>query len=341
MNISKENFGKSPENQIFTLKNDNNVTVKITNYGGIITSITVPDKNGKTDDVVLGFDDIGQYSKAPYFGALIGRYANRIGKAKFTLNGKEYSLAKNDGNNHLHGGKIGFDKVVWNFETSSDHEKVTLTLSYVSKDGEENYPGKLDCTVKYILNNKNELIIDFDAKTDKPTIVNLTNHSYFNLAGEGNGDVLDHEIMINSDKITEVDGESIPTGKLSGVKNTCFDFTSSKVVGARIKETGIGYDHNYVINRKNGDPVLAARVSEKKSGRILEVYATQPGIQFYTGNYLDGSLKGKRGKNYGKHSGFCLETQHFPDSPNQPGFPSAVLNPGESYHHICIYKFIW
>ncbi len=342
MRISKEPFGKADgkEVSLFTLANNNGVAAMITNYGGIVTRLLTPDKNGATGDIVLGFNTLNEYLKAhPFFGALIGRYGNRIKRAKFTLNGREYRLAVNDGKNHLHGGLKGFDKVVWDAEAMEKGDGAVLQLSYLSKDGEENYPGNLRCTARYILNDKNELVIEYEAKTDKTTVLNLTHHGYFNLSGEGSGDILDHEIMINAQRYTEFDDETLPTGKILPVKDTALDFTKPRAIGSRIKEMKLGYDNNYVLDDKGGDLALAARVTSPKSGRTMEAYTTEPGMQFYTGNYLDGTFTGKSGKKYQKHSGFCLETQHFPDSPNRPEFPSTVLNPGETYRHTCVYKF--
>lgn len=343
MNILKEPFGTAPNGQevfLFTLSNQSMI-VKITTYGGIITSIIVPDKRGKLADVALGFYGLESYlKKQPFFGAIIGRYGNRIAGGKFGLNGVEYTLAKNDGKNHLHGGKVGFDKVVWNAEEIKTAKEVGVKLTYLSKDGEEGYPGNLTTAVQYLLNDQNELIIRYEAKTDKPTVVNLTNHTYFNLKGEGSGDILTHEIKINADKITAVGKGLIPTGELTPVKGSPFDFTSSQAIGARIKEIKFGYDHNYVLNQqKPGELTPAVKVYEPESGRIMEVSTTEPGLQFYTGNFLNGKLKGKMGRFYHKHGAFCLETQHFPDSPNHPEFPSTVLNPGETYRQETIYKF--
>jgi aldose 1-epimerase len=342
MKITKEPFGKTEGKDVslFTLTNNNNITVKITNYGGIVTHLMTPDKSGKTGDIVLGFNTLDEYLKGhPYFGALIGRYGNRIGNAKFTLNGREIKLASNDGKNHLHGGIKGFDKVVWDAEPFEKDDQVTLKLSYFSKDGEENYPGNLSCTVKYILNNRNELVIEYEAKTDKTTVVNMTHHGYFNLSGEGSGDILDHEMTIFSDKFTASDETLLPTGEIKSVTGTALDFTKSHAIGKNISQMNMGYDNNYVLNKKNDDLILAAKAVSPISGRIMEVYTTQPGIQFYTGNFLDGKYTGKSGKKYIKHSGFCLETQHYPDSPNKLEFPTTVLNPGEIYHHFCVYKF--
>lgn len=348
MNILREPFGTAGNGQevfLFTLSNcahPRNMIVKITNYGGIITSIIVPDKQGKLADVALGFYSLEDYRKKhPYFGAIIGRFGNRIAGGKFRLNDREYILVKNDGKNHLHGGKTGFDKVVWDAEEIRNPKEVGLKLTYLSKDGEEGYPGNLTTVVQYLLNDQNELIIRYEAKTDKPTVVNLTNHTYFNLAGEGSGDILGHQIQINADYYTAVGKGLIPTGQLKPVKDSLFDFTVPRAIGARIKDIKPGYDHNYVLNQnKPGELIQAAKVTEPVSGRIMEVWTTQPGMQFYTGNFLTGKLKGKLGRKYHKHGAFCLETQHYPDSPNHPDFPSTVLNPGETYRQETIYKFI-
>jgi aldose 1-epimerase len=347
--IKKESFGKLDDGtpvDIYTLRNPAGMQARITNYGGIVVSLLTPDKSGKFDDVVLGFDSLADYfNESPYFGAIIGRYGNRIAKGKFTLNGKEYTFAINNGANSLHGGIKGFDKVVWNAETKQSAKDVSLILTYLSKDGEEGYPGNLSVKVIYTLTNANELKISYSATTDKPTVVNLTNHSYFNLAGAGNGDILSHEMTINADRFTPVDSGLIPTGELRSVKGTPFDFTAPAIIGARIDSNDIqlkyagGYDHNFVLNKKGNEHSFAARVFEKSSGRVLDVYTTEPGVQFYTGNFLDGTLKGKGGKHYGRRCGFCLETQHFPDSPNKPQFPTTTLNPGETYSTTTVYKF--
>lgn len=342
MNVTRTPYGRVDGNEVFqfTLENNNNMTAQIINFGGIITSLSVPDKTGKIDDVVLGFDNLAAYlSDHPYFGALIGRFGNRIAGGRFVLNGKEYRLALNDGANHLHGGIVGFNRVVWDATEFRSPEGVGVELSYLAKDGEEGYPGNLTTTVRYLLNDQNELVIDYRATTDQPTIINLTQHSYFNLKGEGCGDILDHEIMINANRYTAVDEGLIPTGELKPVVDTALDFTVSQPIGARIKELSGGYDHNYVLNREGPAPSLAAIVREPQSGRVMTVLTTEPGMQFYTGNFLDGTFTGKRGVKYGKHSGFCLETQHFPDSPNHPEFPSTVLNPGEVYRQTTIYRF--
>jgi aldose 1-epimerase len=352
--VSKQSFGKAPSGEevsIYTLKNSNGMTAEITNYGGIIVKLTAPDKNGKYEDVVLGFNSLDDYVKdnSPYFGALIGRYGNRIGQGKFTLNGKTYTLAKNNEPNgipcSLHGGLKGFDKVVWKAEPLLVKNTAGLKLEYLSKDGEEGYPGNLKVTVTYWLTNKNEVKIEYSAVTDKPTPVNLTNHSYFNLKGEGNGDILDHELILNADRFTPVDKGLIPTGKLESVKGTPFDFTSAHKIGERVDENNEqlkiarGYDHNWVLNHKGNKLSLAASVYEPTTGRVLEVFTTQPGIQFYCGNFLDGSLKGKSGKPYNFRNGFALETQHFPDSPNHPNFPNTILKPGETLKSTTIFKF--
>jgi aldose 1-epimerase len=340
VSIRKESFGRTKDGRevsLYTVANGKHSTVKITNFGGIVTALLVPDASGKLDDVVLGFDTLEPYLvKGPYFGAIIGRYGNRIGKSRFTLNGKEYALSANEGKNHLHGGNVGFDKVVWNAAELPGGGGLRLT--YRSGDGEEGYPGNLDCTVTYSWNDRDELTIEYAATTDRPTVVNLTNHSYFNLHGAGNGDVLDHSLMIPADRVTETDGELIPTGAYKAVNGTALDFTQARRIGARIEEVG-GYDHNYVLAEKSPRPLsTAAVVTEPASGRKMEVLTTEPGIQFYSGIHLDG-IKGKGGKAYPKYSGFCLETQHFPDSPNQPAFPSTVLNPGETYHTVTVYRF--
>ena len=349
--ISKASFGRTPDGQnvdIYTLTNKRGIEVKITNFGGIITSLKVPDRTGKLDDIVLGFDNLDAYVKgSPYFGALIGRYGNRIAKGRFTLNGHEYKLAVNNGENHLHGGVKGFDKVVWTALPARVRDGVALKLTYLSKDGEEGYPGNLKVIVVYRLMNTNELKISYSATTDKDTVVNLTSHSYFNLAGQGNGDILNHELLINATRFTPTDAGSIPTGELKSVTGTPFDFQNSAMqkIGARINNDdeqlkfGNGYDHNFVLNGPIGKLQKAAVAYEPTSGRLMEVWTTEPGVQFYTGNFLDGSLTGKDGKVYQRRYGFCLETQHFPDSPNKPSFPTTVLRKGELYHSLTIHKF--
>jgi aldose 1-epimerase len=345
--IEERGFGTTADGKAvsqYTLRNASGATIKVITYGGIITEIHVPDKDGKLDDVTLGFDSLkGYLAGHPYFGALVGRYANRIGKGRFTLDGKEYTLATNNGPNHLHGGTKGFDKVVW--EATMHGVKTQgpyVTLHYLSRDGEEGYPGNLDLTVTYTWSDKNELTIDYTATADKPTPINLTNHAYFNLAGIHGGDILGHELMIPAEKYTPTDDTLIPTGKIEPVEGTPFDFRTQKAIGkdiAQIKADPVGYDLNYVLNNNDQKLVLAARVTEPKTGRVMEVHTTQPGIQFYSGNFLDGSLNGKGGVAYKKHYGFCLETQHFPDSPNHPNFPSTILKPGETFKSTTRYTF--
>ena len=334
--------------QFFTLKNDSGMTVRITNFGAIITSIVVPDRDGKMGDVALGYNDIASYTNAvdkPYFGAIVGRYGNRIAKGEFTIDGETYTLAINNSPNSLHGGVIGFDKVIW--DAKVDEGKNAVVLNYLAKDGEEGYPGNLQCQVTYTLTDKNAIEIDYLATTDKATPINLTQHTYFNLKGEGEGDILGHELMINAQRYTPVDKTLIPTGKTPAVQGTPFDFTTAKPIGRDIGadneqlEFGGGYDHNWVLDKggRTGEMTLAARVHEPTSGRILEVMTTEPGIQFYCGNFLDGRLTGKAGKKYVHRGGFCLETQHYPDSPNQPGFPSTILQPGDEYRTQTVFKF--
>ena len=342
MDITKESFGKTQDGQaadLFTLTNANGLSAKITNYGGIVTSLMVPDRNGKMDDIALGYENIDKYiESSPYFGALIGRYGNRIANGRFTLDGIEYTLAQNDGQNHLHGGNKGFDKVLWEAEEIKTADSVGLKLTYLSKDMEEGYPGNLSCTVIYSLTNDNELKIEYRAETDKATVINLTHHSYFNLAGHSSGNILGHELTLTADNFTPVDDTLIPTGEIKAVKDTPMDFTSPTAIGARIAQVKGGYDHNYVLNNSDGSLALAARVYEPTTGRVMEISTTEPGIQFYSGNFLDGTNKGK-GAVYNKHNGFCLETQHFPDSPNKPDFPSVVLKPGQKYSHLIVHKF--
>jgi aldose 1-epimerase len=347
--ITKKSFGKTSDGQnvdLYTLTNRRGAEVKITNYGGIITSLKVPDRNGKNGDIVLGFDNLGAYLKGhPYFGAIIGRYGNRIAKGRFTLNGHQYTLAVNNGENHLHGGIKGFDKVVWTARPLEVPNGAALRLTYLTKDGEEGYPGNLSVKVIYTLTNANELKIEYWATTDKDTVVNLTSHSYFNLGGQGNADILNHQLLINARRFTPTDAGSIPTGELKSVKGTPFDFTSAFRIGDRINDDdqqlkfGKGYDHNFVLNGRMGALRQAAVVYEPASGRSMEIWTTEPGIQFYSGNFLDGTLTGKDGKVYQQRYGFCLETQHFPDSPNQPSFPTTVLRRGQQYHTITIHKF--
>ncbi len=345
--LTRAEFGKTLDGapvQIYTLTNKNGLEARITNYGGIVVSLQAPDRNGTMADVILGFDTLHGYltSPSPYFGALVGRYGNRIGHARFTLDGIEYKLAANNGQNSLHGGVHGFNKAVW---TPRELPDGGLELTYLSKDGEEGYPGNLKVIVTYRLTDANELKIDYSATTDKDTVLNLTNHAYFNLKGAGNGDILGHVVTLNADRFTPVDAGLIPTGELRDVSGTPFDFRKATAVGARIEQNdeqlklGKGYDHNWVLNKDGAAPSLAARVEEPSSGRVLEALTDQPGVQFYTGNSLDGSIKGTGGKPYGRFSGLCLETQHFPDSPNKPGFPSTVLKQGQQFHSTTIYRF--
>jgi len=326
------------------------MTVKVTNYGAIITSIVVPDRDGKLADIVLGYDRVEDYMNAvdkPYFGAVVGRYGNRIAKGQFAIDGETYTLAVNNGENHLHGGIIGFDKVVWDASPVDGDGWCGLELTYLAKDKEEGYPGNLHVTVTYKLTDRNELTVQYHATTDKATPVNLTQHSYYNLKGEGNGTILDHELMINAKKFTPVDEGLIPTGKLQPVEGTPFDFTSPKPIGQDIGRAdeqlkfGLGYDHNFVLDKggRPGSRTLAARVYEPTTGRVLEVYTTQPGLQFYCGNFLDGRLKGKSGKPYVHRGAFCLETQHYPDSPNHANFPSTTLRPGGEYNTTTTFQF--
>jgi aldose 1-epimerase len=347
--VEEADFGKTADGgdaRIYTLRNRKGAEARITNYGGIVVSLKMPDRAGKFDDVVLGFDSLEPYFKqSPYFGAIVGRYANRIAKGKFSLDGKEYTLAINNRPNSLHGGVKGFDKVIWTAKPQSGKEGPSLELTYVSRDGEEGFPGTLSTKVIYTLTENDELRIEYSATTDKKTVVNLCNHSYFDLAGAGNGTVLDHQLMINADAFTPVNKSLIPTGEIAPVKNTPMDFTSPMAIGSRIDEKfeqlhfGNGYDHNYVLNKKSGAMSLAARVSEPTTGRVMEVWTTEPGVQFYTANSLN-IAHGKGEKPYPHRSAFCLETQHFPDSPNQPNFPSVVLSPGETYHETTVYRFL-
>jgi aldose 1-epimerase len=348
--MTKEAFGKTEDGQsvdLYRLTNKNGMEAAITNFGGIVVSLKVPDRSGKIDDVVLGYDGLDGYlTNKAYFGAIIGRYGNRIAHGKFVLDGVTYSLPKNDGDNTLHGGTKGFNKRVWNAKEASTAQAPTLELTYLSKDGEEGFPGNLSVKVVYTLTDQNELQIHYSATTDKDTVVNLTNHSYFNLAGQGNGDILGHQLTIHADRFTPVDQTLIPTGELRPVKGTPFDFTKSTAIGSRINQNdqqlkfARGYDHNWVLSGgKKNSPALAAEVYEAQSGRVLQVLTTEPGVQFYSGNFLDGSIRGKGGKVYNLRYGLCLETQHFPDSPNHPKFPSTVLKPGEAYQSTTIFKF--
>jgi len=348
--VTKASFGKTADGEnvdLYTLRNTKGVEAKITNLGGIVVSLKVPDKNGKFDDVVLGFNDLDSYLKpGPYFGALIGRYGNRIAKGRFTLNGVEYKLAVNNGENHLHGGIKGFDKVIWTGRESKTKAGPAVILTYLSKDGEEGYPGNLNVTVVYTLTNNNELKIEYSATTDKDTVTNLTHHSYFNLAGEGNGDILNHLVTINATRFLPTDAGSIPTGELRNVSGTPFDFLKATAIGARINQEeeqlklGNGYDHTWIINGRPGTLRLAAQAYDPTSGRRMQVWTTEPGMQFYTGNFLDGTLTGKSGKIYQRRYGFCFETQHYPDSPNHPAFPTTTLKKGATYKSTTIYRFL-
>ena len=340
-------FQSTPVDEV-TLKNRRGVELHAISYGGIITSLKVPDRAGKPGDIVLGFDKPESYwadPPPPFFGAIVGRYGNRIGKGKFTLDGKPYSLATNNGVNHLHGGNKGFDKVLWTITTKDAPEGSQAIFSRTSKDGEEGYPGNLQVRVTYTLTEKNELIVDYHATTDKATPVNLTQHSYFNLAGEGTGDILGHQLTIDADRYTPVDDTLIPTGELAPVQGTPFDFRQPTAIGARIDQdnpqlkNGKGYDHNWVLTRKGTGLQHAARLTDPKSGRTMDVATTEPGLQFYSGNFLDGTIKGKAGHVYAHRSGLCLETQHFPDSPNKPNFPSTILQPGKAYQSRTVFTF--
>lgn len=347
LSVSSTSFGNTPEGeaQLFTLKNTNGLEVDISTFGGTITRWSAPDKDGNFDDVILGFKDLSSYQGThPYFGSLVGRYANRIALGKFTLEGKSYSLAINNPPNALHGGPLGFHKKLWIAKSLEEKDAVGVVLTLNSPDMEEGYPGNLKVEVTYRLNDKNELSIDYKATTDKTTVVNLTNHAYFNLKGEGNGDILDHQLKIFANQFTPVDSTLIPLENHADVDNTPFDFREWHLIGERVNSEfdqiirGKGYDHNFVLN-KNGDELsVAAQVWEASSGRLLEVKTTQPGMQFYCGNFLDGSLTGKKGNKYAFRNGFCLETQHFPDSPNHPTFPTTVLKPGETFQSKTIYS---
>ena len=346
--ISRTVFGKMLDGRkiyLYTLINKNGIRVEITNYGGKIVRLWIPDRNGKLADVVLGFDELAPYiGPEPHFGTLIGRFGNRIAGGRFTLDGVKYQLPLNRPPNTLHGGMEGFDKKVWEPRELSGISPA-LELTYLSADGEEHFPGNLAAKAVYTLTNDNELRLDYSATTDKPTIVNLTNHSYFNLAGHGNGDILGHQMTIHADQFTPTDSNQIPTGEIRNVDSTPFDFRKPVAIGARIDQDdpqlnyGRGYDHNFVLKHKGHDLVPAALAVEPASGRVMEVLTTQPGVQFYTGNFLDGSHRGKQGKTYPRRSAFCLETQHFPDGPNHPNFPSTVLRPGENYQETAVFRF--
>ena len=343
--MAKKLFGTTSEGvevHLFTIENSNGMKAEIINYGGIIVSLYVPGKDGKFTDVVLGCGNLENYNKSPYFGAIVGRHANRIENAAFELNGKEYKLAKNDGNNHLHGGIRGFDKVGWDV---AEHSNNTLKLHYLSVDGEEGYPGNLDVTVTYTITDDNGLLIDYKAKTDSDTVVNLTNHSYFNLSGHSSGNILKHQLKINADKFTVNNAECIPTGEIISVEGTPLDFRELKLIEPGIKSDDIhikcggGYDHNFVLKVSGKEPEFAAELFDPSSGRRMKVYTTKPGVQFYSGNKLSDQLIGKGGVRYSRWSGLCLETQFFPYATKHKHFPSPVLKAGELYHHITMYKF--
>ena len=343
MAVKKGIFGSLSHNksiEYFVLKNKSSMEAKIISFGATLVSLNAPDKNGESSDIVLGYDNLAGYiSDTCYFGCTVGRFANRIANAKFSLDGKEYKLAANDSKNHLHGGIRGFNKAPWHAETSEDRDCCGVVFKYLSVDGEEGYPGNLDVTVTYTLTDDDELKIGYAAVTDKKTILNLTNHSYFNLAGHDRGDILSHRMNINSDTVTESDGCLTPTGRLISVKDTPYDFTVQKAMGKDIGKLEMGYDINYVLNKATSEELsFAARVAEPDSGRMMEIFTTEPAIQFYTGNFLNG-INGKNGALYRKHDAFCLETQHYPDSPNHPDFPSVILNPGETYRQLTVHKF--
>ncbi|MGO9229191.1 MAG: aldose epimerase family protein [Bryobacteraceae bacterium] len=347
--VKKQSFGKMVDGtpvDLYVLTNANGMEAGMITYGGALRSLTAPDRHGAYTDVVLGMDTVDGYrAQTAWFGALIGRYGNRIGGAKFPLEGKTYKLPANDGPNTLHGGSHGFGKQVWQAREVASAEGPAVEFSYVSKDGEEGFPGTVTAKVVYTLTNKNELRIDYTASTDKPTVVNLTNHAYFNLKGAGEGDILDHQVMLDASRFTPVDATLIPTGELRAVKGTPFDFTKSTAIGARIGSDdqqikfGMGYDHNWVLDKNGAALTKAAEVYEPKTGRVMQVWTTEPALQFYTGNFLDGKIAGKGGKVYAHRGGFCMETQHYPDSPNRPAFPSTELKPGATYHTTTVYSF--
>ncbi len=346
--VATQEFGKTEKGEVvslYTLRNRNGVEIAITNYGARVVTLKTPDARGRLADIALGFDSLKGYEGPnPYFGAIVGRYGNRIAKGKFTLDGKEYTLAKNNGENSLHGGLVGFDRVFWSGRTEESNGVQKAIFSYTSKDGEEGYPGTLKVTVTYSLSNNDDVQIDYHATTDKATVLNVTNHTYFNLAGQGNGDILNQVMQINADHFTPVDAGLIPTGELKDVTGTPFDFRKPTVIGSRIGDKdeqlllGKGYDHNYVLNRSGSGLVMAAKAVDPPSGRALEVWTTEPAVQFYTGNFLDGTVVGKNANNYAQRTGFCLETQHYPDSPNHPAFPTTVLKPGEEYKTTTVWK---
>jgi aldose 1-epimerase len=348
--VTREPFGRMPDGTtvgVYTMRNDQGIEVRAMDYGGIILSLETPDREGQLDDIVLGYDSLDGYlEETPYFGAIVGRYANRIANGRFTLDGTTYQLATNNGPNHLHGGIRGFDKVVWSGEPFESGDSAGVRFRYRSVDGEEGYPGNLDVTVTYTLTADNTLVIGYHAVTDAPTPVNLSQHSYFNLAGAGSPDILDHRLVIYAGRYTPVDSTLIPRGDIDATGGTPFDFTLPTAIGERIDADdeqlryGGGYDHNFVLNRTvSGGMVHAAEVLDPSSGRTLDVWTTEPGFQFYSGNFLDGSITGKNGQVYYHRYGFCIETQHFPDSPNHPEFPSTILRPGEEYHSTTVWRF--
>jgi aldose 1-epimerase len=347
--MKKDPFGKMSDGvlvDLYTMTNSNGISAAITTYGGRVVSLKTPDKKGTAGDIILGFDSLDGYlADNPYFGALIGRYGNRIGKAQFTLNGKLYKLVANDGPNSLHGGKVGFDKDLWSGLDKSTTDTASVELRYTSKDMEEGYPGELATIITYSLTPQNELKIEYKATTGRDTVLNLTNHTYWNLAGAGQGDILGHQLTIPASKFTPVDATLIPTGELKSLDGSPFDFRTATAIGARINaddqqlKFGKGYDHNYVLDSTDGSLARCALVHDPNSGRTMEVLTTQPGLQFYTGNFLDGKIKGKGGNVYPFRGALCLETQHFPDSPNKPAFPTTILKPGEEYKHTTVYKF--
>ncbi|MDJ0911923.1 MAG: aldose epimerase family protein [Desulfobacterales bacterium] len=349
MNLQKQSFGRINDQivvDLFTLTNANGMSVKLTNYGATIVSLMVPNKSGQLVDVALGFDSVEEYASArDYFGCIAGRYANRIADGKFSLYGNEHKLAQNDGHNHLHGGHQGFDKRIWEIAEFAPGDQSGLSFTYLSPDGEEGYPGNLNTTVAYTLTNDNALQIRYQATTDQSTVVNLTNHTYFNLAGAGSGDILAHELFIDADFFTPVDQDLIPTGDLQTVTGTPLDFTQSTRIDSRINVPheqllrAQGYDHNWVLNKPSGELGLAAKVCEPRTGITMAIHTTEPGLQFYSGNFMANRINGKNGQIYNHRSGFCLETQHFPDSPNQPCFPSTILNPNQIYSQTTIYAF--
>ena len=347
MSIEKAPFGKTDEGQeidLYTCTNENGLAAKMMTYGAIIVSLETPDREGKMANINLGFDKLDGYlPRHPYFGSTVGRFCNRIAKGKFTLDDQEYTLATNNDPNHLHGGEAGFDKHVWRAEEVKTDEAVGVKFTRRSPDGEEGYPGNLDVTVVYTLTNADELKVEFAATSDKATPINLTNHNYWNLAGAGSGTIEEHELQIEADKYLPVDGTLIPTGELADVNDTPVDFTTSHKIGERLKQIKadpVGYDHCFALRSQDGSLALAARVREPSSGRVMEVWTTQPGIQFYTGNFLDGSEGGEGGGGFKQYGAFCLETQHYPDSPNQPEFPSTILKPGEKYEQTTLHRFL-